>query len=109
MGCCNKTMPPAVGTKLKLNVTATFNDNRDLTLKNVDFDIVVYTGHNSRTYTKDELIPEDDNNYIVLVDTDEVGAGEYHMKLVARIPDADFADGIRTEVVRFPTGVRVIN
>lgn len=39
--------------------------------------------------------------FYVPVDTAELGVGEITADLVAYIPDTDFSDGLRTEIVRF--------
>jgi hypothetical protein len=54
------------------------------------------------------MIRVDSNNYIVLVDTNEVGAGDLKCKVTAYIPDGDFPDELRTEVVNIDTGINII-
>lgn len=102
------TLPPSLGTELKLNVNAELGNN--LHLADVDFVAVFYTAMGigkSITIAKSAMIKVDDDNYIAIVDTTKVGSGEYWMKLSAELPDADFEDGYRTEVVKVSTGIKV--
>lgn len=98
----------ALGTELKLNITANLGEH--LHLCDVNFTTVFYskpeTGRQV-VINKDELVEIDDDNYVAIVDTDKIGTGEYWMKLFVYIPDEDCPDGYRTEVVNVPTGVKV--
>lgn len=49
----------------------------------------------------------DDNNYIVLVDTTELGPGKIKCVITAYIPDAHIDKG-RPEVVAIDTGIEII-
>lgn len=60
------------------------------------------------TIRKSEAIRIDSNNYIIKINTTETGAGDLKCKLTAYIPDGDFEDGLRTEVVGFDTGISII-
>lgn len=100
------TLPPSLGTKLKINVSADLGNN--LHLKDVDFDCVFYNSIGKKQLLhKSNLIEYDADNYVAVVDTKSIGSGEYYLKLTVYIPDADCADGKRTEVVDIPTGVKV--
>ena len=50
----------------------------------------------------------DDNNYVVLVDTNAIGTGALRCKLTAAIVDADFSDFKRNEVVVIDTGIQIV-
>ena len=99
-------LPPSVGTELKLNVTAELGN--DLHLSDVDF-FARFSNQYGKSVTieKKDMKKYDDDNYVAVVDTKIVGAGEYWMKLTVKLPDADCEDGFRTEVVTVPTGVKV--
>lgn len=99
-------LPPSVGTELKLNVTADLGN--DLHLSDVDF-FARFSNPLGKSVTieKKDMKKYDDDNYVAVVDTKIVGAGEYWMKLTVKLPDADCEDGFRTEVVTVPTGVKV--
>ena len=99
-------LPPSLGTELKLNITAELGNG--LHLSDVDFTVTFYSSlRRSEVFAKEDMVKVDDDNYIAVIDTAKLGAGEYMMKLVAEIPDADCEDGFRTEVVKVPTLVFV--
>jgi len=102
-------LPPAKGTKLKLSVTA---DLGDLSMDDVDFNCTFFRADatsRKQTVTKEEMVRIDRNEYVAVVDTAVIGAGEYYLKFTAYLPDTDVSDGIRPEVVSVPTGIRVTN
>lgn len=97
-----------IGSQIKILIAATLPDN--LTLFNVDFDVVVYNDDKKdqqKKYKKTECILTDEYDYVVLVDSDELGVGTYMVKLTVYIPDADFPDGKRKEVIRINPNVKV--
>lgn len=98
------TLPPVKGTVLKVNVTAELGNN--LHLSDVDFEVKMYA-NKSVDFKKSDLIKVDKDNYIVVVNSNDIGTGEYFVKLTVYIPDADVSNGIRTEVVKIPTGIRI--
>lgn len=99
-------LPPSLGTELKLNITAELGNG--LHLSDVDFTATFYSSlRRSEVFAKEDMVKVDDDNYIAVIDTAKLGTGEYMMKLVAEIPDADCEDGFRTEVVKVPTLVFV--
>lgn len=57
---------------------------------------------------KASAIRIDSDNYVVLVDTNVVGAGDLKCKVTAQVPDGDFPDLLRTEVVCIDTGINII-
>lgn len=102
-----KNTLPLVGTKLKLNVH--IDPIGELTMKDYNFEVEVFCSSKQPIIiAKEDAIQVDDNNYIVLVDTNEVGAGSLKCKVTAQIPDGDFPDGLRTEVVCIDTGINII-
>lgn len=98
------TLPPVKGTVLKVNVTAELGNN--LHLSDVDFEVKMYA-NKSVDFRKSDLIKVDKDNYIAVVNSNDIGTGEYFVKLTVHIPDADVEDGIRTEIVKIPTGIRI--
>jgi hypothetical protein len=53
-------------------------------------------------YNVDNVFNEDENNYIICVNSQDavkIGRGSVKMKFIAHIPDYDFSDGFRTEIV----------
>ena len=97
-----------IGSQIKILIAATLPDN--LTLFDVDFDVVVYNDDKKdqqKKYKKTECILTDEYDYVVLVDSDELGVGTYMVKLTVYIPDTDFPDGRRKEVIRINPNVKV--
>ena len=97
-----------IGSQIKILIAASLPDN--LTLFDVDFDVVVYNDDKKdqqKRYKKTECILTDEMDYVVLIDSDELGVGTYMVKLTVYIPDTDFPDGKRKEVIRINPNVKV--
>lgn len=97
-----------IGSQIKILIAASLPDN--LTLFDVDFDVVVYNDDKKdqqKKYKKTECILTDESDYVVLLDSDELGVGTYMVKLTVYIPDTDFPDGHRKEVIRINPNVKV--
>lgn len=102
-----KNESPFIGTELKLNIH--IEPIGEITMNDYDFEVEVYCSPKRPVMaTKKDMIRIDSNNYVVLVDTNEVGAGELKCKVTAHIPDADFEDGFRTEIAAIDTGISII-
>ena len=98
---------PFIGTEVKLNIH--IEPIGDITMDDYDFEVEIYCLPNkSIKATKTDMIKVDSNNYIVLVDTTKVGAGGLKCKVIAKLPDGDFPDNTRTEVVYINTGINII-
>lgn len=48
------------------------------------------------------------NDYIIMIDTSEIGTGNLKCKVTAYIPDDDFEFGKRTEVSIIETGIEIV-
>lgn len=85
------------GSGLKLNIHMAPIDNHHL--NDIDFQVEVYTsqGQNKLVIDKKEAFRIDNDNYIVCIDTLEIGYGELMVTLWADIPDSDFQSGVRRE------------
>lgn len=96
-----------LGTELKLNIN--IEPFAGVTMEDYDFEVEIYCSP-KRTIVipKEKAIKIDESNYVVLVDTNIVGAGDLKCKVTADVPDADFMDMIRTEVVAIDTGIKII-
>lgn len=109
-----------LGTELKLNIhidpipkhpkqEGEATADGEWNMKDYDFEIEVFcTPKKSVTITKEDAIEIDQNNYVVLVDTNEIGVGTLKVKVIAHIPDGDFGDQARTEVSVEDTGIEII-
>lgn len=96
-----------LGTEIKLNVS--IKPIADLTMDDYDFTIDAYcTISKMVTVSKAQAIRIDESNYVVLIDTAQTGAGRLRCKVKAEIPDEDFDDRLRTEIVVVDTGIEII-
>lgn len=95
------------GTELKFNINIEPIDG--ITMSEYDFNAEFFTSAKSKlSVSKEDMIKIDDSNYVALVDTDIFEKGMLYMQLTAYIPDADFPDGLRTEVYRQSTGFVIL-
>lgn len=98
---------PFIGTELKLNIN--IEPMGDVTMDDYDFEVEVYCSiKRVLTIKKEDAIRIDENNYVILVDTALTGAGDLKCKVTAYIPDGDFGDALRTEVIGLNTGITII-
>lgn len=96
-----------IGTELKLNIN--IEPIGDVTMEDYDWQVDVYCSTKRIvTIPKTDAIKVDSSNYIIRVNTEELGAGELKCKVTAHIPDADFEDGIRNEIAAIDTGITII-
>lgn len=87
------------GTQLKINVRAEHLGG--VTLSECEFTCTFYVLSNKTIIVeKADMIKLDDNNYVALVDTDNLNPGELKMDINLRVPDGDFPSGYRTEIER---------
>lgn len=104
MGLTNNS---GLGTELKLNVHMEPLDGHHL--KDLDFHVTVYGSPGMSVHVeKKDTIEIDDDNFVVMLDSQALGSGHYYMRFTTYIPDSDFPDGLRTEVVTVDTGVVII-
>jgi hypothetical protein len=95
-----------LGTQLKLNLS--IEPIGTLTMDDFDFSVELYcSAKRVFTVSKDKTLRVDENNYLILVDSEVLGQGELKCKVIAYVPDEDFDDSIRTEVLMFDTGIRI--
>lgn len=97
------------GSDVKIAFTADLPDG--LLLKDVDFNVKVMNIINDtdHTYEKADCIQMDEGAiYVALVDTDELGIGQYMLRLTVFIPDTDYPSGTRKEVININPYIRCI-
>ena len=94
----------SLGTELKINIHIDQLDNYKM--KDIDFvcRFFIYADKYIEL-TKEEMIHVDDDNYMACVDSSKLGVGEIKVRITAQIPDSDFDDGYRQEVVTATTGI----
>ena len=88
------------GSDVKILVKAELPN--ELTLKDVDFTVMAYNTSEvdkKKTYQKSECIETEHGDYVLMVDSTELGVGTYRCKLTVQIPDTDFPSGYRKEIV----------
>lgn len=94
----------SLGTEFKINVHVEPIDGLHMS----DYDFTcrfhIYTNRNVEI-SKSEMIRVDDDNYIACIDSSKLGVGTIMMRIIAQIPDADFPDGLRTEIETISTGL----
>ena len=96
-----------LGTELKLNINIAKLE--EFTMDDYDFNVEVYcSAKRVITITKEEAIRIDENNYVILIDSGELGAGDVKCKVTAYVPDYDFPDTLRTEIVGVDAGVTIV-
>jgi hypothetical protein len=97
-----------VGSDVKILVAAELPD--DLTLQDVDFTVTVVNvsvEDKKQVYPKSDCIETEDGDYVVLVNSDDLGIGVYMCRLTVMIPDTDYPSGFRKEVVKINPHVMV--
>lgn len=96
-----------LGSEIKLNLN--IEPVGGYTMDDYGFVAEVYCkAKKSVIIEKQQAIRIDANNYLLPVDTQEVGHGYINCKVSAQIPDKDFADGFRAEVVFIETNIEII-
>lgn len=97
---------PIIGTEFKVLVEIEPVDN--VRMSDMEFSCRFYTQLNRpKTITKSDMIKVDDNSYIALVDTTGMREGALRNRMTVDIPDKDFADGYRREIVDVGAGTRI--
>lgn len=96
-----------IGTKFKLNVHMDPVDGVHLGDDEVDFTCSFYAKEEV-TLTKAQMIEIDENNYVAPLDSAALGLGTVGFILEVDIPDADFNDGLRHEVVPIETKYKIV-
>jgi hypothetical protein len=97
-----------MNTELKLGVS--INPMGDIHASGYNFTVDFFCSPRKvKSFTKEDLLPIDDDNFIALLDTAEVGTGELRCLITAYIPDEDFTnDGTRTEILEIVTDYNII-
>lgn len=96
------------GTELKFNVNIEPIDN--ISMISYDFEAKAYClGTKQRiAVPKSDCTAVDDDNYILPIDTTGLALGQLIVDIYAYVPDQDFPDDTRTEIVRIETDINII-
>lgn len=97
---------PIIGTEFKVLIEIEPVD--DVHMADMEFTSLFYT----RLYaplkvTKEQMIKVNNDSYIALVDTTGMKEGALRNRMTVDIPDKDFADGYRREIVDVGAGTRI--
>lgn len=84
-----------IGTELKF---ALIIETEGFDMATDDFCVVVKSARKKVEIKKDEMLIDAEERYLFTVDTAALGVGDYWVYAYAYVPDADFPDGLRTEV-----------
>lgn len=90
-----------IGSDEKIGFSANLPDG--LKMRDVDFYVTVYNADKKDAeieVNKSHCIMINDNEYAVLVDTEELGVGLVLLKVTFKIPDTDYQSGFRKQVVK---------
>lgn len=84
-----------VGTDLKFAINI---QCQGFSMDDDEFEITLVNGKNRLELSKDDLV-KDNNTWYLCFDSTELGHGDVTMIVCAYVPDADFEDGVRKEVL----------
>lgn len=87
-----------IGTELKfiLDINAS-----GFSMVDDDFTVTLKRSSTQRTFSKNDLVRDGEDNFYVCFDSSEFGKGIIDAIVTAYVPDSDFDDGLRTEVYKF--------
>lgn len=87
-----------IGTEIKFAIDITAEG---FSMADNDFTLSIMKGRNVvKEYAKSDLVVDDDDTYILCIDTEDIGMGTFDLAVNAQIPDQHFPDGLRTEIER---------
>lgn len=97
-----------IGTELKIRINVKPIDG--IHLSECDFTCSFYvTPSKTITLTKDELIMIDNDTYLALINSEDLGVGAIKMNIKILVPDEDFPKKVRTEIDTVNTGITIRN
>lgn len=103
-----KTSRVFKGSDLKLNIH--IEPLGGLTMDDYDWYVECYCSDETPIkITKDQARRVDDSNFIITLNTQQLGIGPLQCVITAYIPDEDFDDKLRTEISRINTNINIIN
>lgn len=96
-----------IGTEFKLNVHMDPVDGKHLGDDDVDFTCSFYAKEEV-ILKKSQMIEVDENNYVAPLNSEALGLGTIGFILEVDIPDDDFPDSLRHEVVPIETKYKIV-
>lgn len=95
-----------LGTELKLKVNISPIDG--IPLSDCDFYCIFFVSSAKKVEVhKSKMTKINDDNYMVLLNSKDLGVGTIKMTIKVLVPDADFNDGYRTEIETINTGITI--
>lgn len=97
-----------LGSEIKLNLY--IEPINRVSINEYDFTVSLYCSPSKViTFKKEDTkeVSGDPNSRIIPVDTNKLGIGKIMAKVVAYLPDEDFEDNKRTEVVIIDTDIEI--
>jgi hypothetical protein len=95
-----------LGTELKLKVNVSPIDDKPLS--QCDFYCTFFTNSSKKLELhKSKMHKVDDDTYIALIDSKDLGLGTIKMTIKVLVPDSDFINGYRTEIETISTGITI--
>lgn len=95
-----------IGTELKVNINVEPIDG--IHLSQCNFTCTFFINPNkSIILNKDNLIQLDDDNYLALLNSEDLGIGTIKMTIRILVPDDKFKDGTRTEIETICTDINI--
>lgn len=96
------------GTEVKYNLN--IQPVGGVSMSTFDFQVMAYALGTAQknVIPKRDCTEVDNNNYVVPVDTSPLGLGQLILDVYAYIPDQDFSDNLRTEIIRLETEQNII-
>lgn len=85
-----------VGTELKFKIEI---EAPGFSMDDDDFTVTIRRRSQEQLFRKGDLVTDGEGGYYVCFDTAEFGAGLISAVIRAYVPDDDFEDGFRTEVM----------
>lgn len=107
------THTSVLGSQEKIEFSADLPDG--MKLEDVDFTVDVINVSEDcpdkpkrKSYAKGECLDAGDGAYIVLIDTNDFGIGTLMLMLTVQIPDTDFPEGYRKNVIKINPHFKII-
>lgn len=96
------------GTEVKFNLNIEPIDN--ISMDDYDFLIYAYCKGSAQRVEvpKSDCTEVDNDNYTIPIDTSGLSLGQMFVDIHAYVPDNEFPDGFRTEIIRIETELNVI-
>ena len=96
-----------LGTEIKVNIGIEPIGGMSMMDYNFECEFFCYTSR--KVYiAKEAMIMQDKDNYVATLDSKNLGSGSLKCKITAYIPDVDFKDRLRTEVLVIDTGIQIM-